>query len=63
MPFFDFADLAGMVPFGAGKHVFWWSRPKGKSNIDSLWMISCFFGPPELFLEVSIGIKIFNPEF
>ena len=33
---------------------------KGISNMDSFWTISGFFGPPELFLEVSLGFKIFN---
>ena len=32
---------------GAEKHVFWWSRQKRKSNMDSFWTISGFFGPPE----------------
>ena len=36
---------------------------KGKSNMDSFWMISGLFGPPELFLEVSEGFKNFNPKF
>ena len=36
---------------------------KGISNMDSFWTISGFFGPPELFLEVSEGFKIFNPKF
>ena len=45
--------------FGAEKHVFRWSRQKGKSNMDCFWMISGFFGPPELFLEVSEGFKNF----
>jgi len=40
-------DLADIAPFGAEKHVFWWTRQKGKSNMDSFVMISGFFGPPE----------------
>ena len=46
-PFSDLVDLADMAPFGAEKHVFRWSRQLGKSNMDSFWMISGFFGPPE----------------
>ena len=56
-PFSDLVDLADMAPFGAEKHVFRWSRQKGKSNMDRFWMISGFFGPPELFLEDSKGFK------
>ena len=52
-----------MAPFGAEKHVFWWSRQKGKSNMDSFWMISGFFGTQKLFLEVPEGFKILNPKF
>ena len=36
-----------MWPIGAEKHVFRWSRQKGKSSMDSFWMISGFFGPSE----------------
>ena len=32
-----------MVPFGA-KNIFWLSRQKGKSNMDSFWTISDFLG-------------------
>ena len=32
-----FSDLADMASFGAGKHVFRWSRQKGESNMDSFW--------------------------
>ena len=62
-PFSDLVDFADMAPFGAEKHVFRWSRQKVKSNMDSFWMISGFFGPPELFLEVSEGFKIFNQNY
>ena len=44
MPFSDLVDLADMAPFGAEKHVFRCSRQKGKSNMDSFWMISGFLG-------------------
>ena len=33
---------------------------RGKSSMDSSWTNSGFFGPPELFLEVSEGFKIFT---
>ena len=62
-PFSDLVDLADMAPFGAEKHIFRWSHQKGKSNMDSFWMMSGFFGPPELFLEVSEGFKIFNQNY
>ena len=45
-PFFDLADMADMVPFVAEKHVFQWSRQKGKSNMNNFVTISGFFGPP-----------------
>ena len=51
-------------PLLGQKNMFFrWSRQKGKSNMDSFCMISGFFGPPELFLEVSEGFKIFNQKF
>ena len=46
-PFSDLIDLADMAPFGAEKHVFRWSRQKGKSSMDSFGMNSGFFGPSE----------------
>ena len=33
-----------MAPFGTEKHVFWWSRQKGKSNMDSVWTNWRFLG-------------------
>ena len=33
-----------MAPFGAEKHVFRWSRQKGKSNMNSFWTILGFLG-------------------
>jgi len=44
MPFSDLADMADMVPFWAEKHIFRLSRQKGKSNMDSFWMILGFLG-------------------
>ena len=52
-----------MAPFGAEKHVFRWYPQLGKWNMDSFWMLSGFFGPPEWFLEVSEAFKIFNLKF
>ena len=46
---FPFVRFVIYGPFLGRKILFWCSHPKVKSNIDSFWMISGFFGLPEFF--------------